>query len=226
MYDPVIGRFISADSVDQNWYDPQLLNRYAYTRNNPLKYTDPTGHFILGSSHDESIQNPNFISVKWSARAPAGSTFQKVSEMATKASAAYFTGGVVKSAVVKAGVGLLKTSKKIKGLFTKKQTDVAPKKLPTPSKGPDFVVTPKGESIRVPTGASGPTATRAPGVQYTGGAGGKGLENRVTGVRVMEGNANQGPRAVYMNRTGQTVDPATGRTVSNADTRAHHYLKP
>jgi len=26
--------------------DPQQLNRYAYTRNNPLKYTDPTGHRI------------------------------------------------------------------------------------------------------------------------------------------------------------------------------------
>jgi hypothetical protein len=25
-------------------YDPQQLNRYAYVRNNPLKYVDPTGH--------------------------------------------------------------------------------------------------------------------------------------------------------------------------------------
>jgi hypothetical protein len=42
----------------------------------------------------------------------------------------------------------------------------------------------------------------------------------------MEGNLNQGPRAVYMNRAGQTVDPATGRTVPNADPRAHQYLEP
>jgi len=48
----------------------------------------------------------------------------------------------------------------------------------------------------------------------------------VTGVRVMDANANQGPRAVYMNRTGQTVDPATGRTLPNKDPRAHHYLLP
>jgi hypothetical protein len=39
-----MGRFISPDTVNPNWYDPQSLNRYAYCRNNPLKYVDPTGH--------------------------------------------------------------------------------------------------------------------------------------------------------------------------------------
>ena len=28
----------------QNVYDPQSLNRYSFERNNPLKYTDPSGH--------------------------------------------------------------------------------------------------------------------------------------------------------------------------------------
>ncbi len=36
--------FISPDSLLPNIYDPQQLNRFAYTRNNPLKYTDPIGH--------------------------------------------------------------------------------------------------------------------------------------------------------------------------------------
>jgi RHS repeat-associated protein len=92
--------------------------------------------------------------------------------------------------------------------------------------GPDFIVTPKGQAIRVPTGATGPNPTRAPGVQYTGGSGGKGLNSRVAGVRVMEGNSNQGPRAVYMNKSGQTVDPVKGGTVPNAHPQAHHYLDP
>jgi RHS repeat-associated protein len=43
-YDPQLGRFISADTIVQAPYDPQSLNRYAYCRNNPLKYVDPTGH--------------------------------------------------------------------------------------------------------------------------------------------------------------------------------------
>jgi RHS repeat-associated protein len=48
-YDPELGRFISADTIVPNPHDPQDLNRYSYVGNNPLKYTDPTGHLKLGS---------------------------------------------------------------------------------------------------------------------------------------------------------------------------------
>ena len=44
-YDPEIGRFIQPDTIVPNPGDPQALNRYAYVRNNPLRYTDPTGFF-------------------------------------------------------------------------------------------------------------------------------------------------------------------------------------
>jgi RHS repeat-associated protein len=44
LYDPVVGRFVSADSIVPNWYDSQALNRYAYARNNPLLFIDPNGH--------------------------------------------------------------------------------------------------------------------------------------------------------------------------------------
>ena len=44
MYDPVLGRFIQADSIVQDPYDPQSLNRYAYVLNNPLTATDPSGN--------------------------------------------------------------------------------------------------------------------------------------------------------------------------------------
>ncbi|MBI2867252.1 MAG: hypothetical protein HYX97_02815 [Chloroflexi bacterium] len=42
-YDAAIGRFVSADDVVPDYRDPQSLNRYSYTVNNPLRYTDPTG---------------------------------------------------------------------------------------------------------------------------------------------------------------------------------------
>ena len=43
-YDPQIGRFLSADTIVPNPGDSQSLNRYTYVSNNPLKYSDPTGH--------------------------------------------------------------------------------------------------------------------------------------------------------------------------------------
>jgi len=43
-YDSLLGRFISADTMVPDPANPQSLNRYSYTINNPLKYTDPTGH--------------------------------------------------------------------------------------------------------------------------------------------------------------------------------------
>ena len=45
--DPSIGRFITEDPASPILTDPQSLNRYAYARNNPLKYTDPDGRFIF-----------------------------------------------------------------------------------------------------------------------------------------------------------------------------------
>lgn len=38
-----IGRFITVDPLGGHLEDPQSLNAYAYARNNPLRYTDPTG---------------------------------------------------------------------------------------------------------------------------------------------------------------------------------------
>lgn len=43
VYDPVIGRFMSADPFVQAPFFSQSLNRYSYVFNNPLSYTDPSG---------------------------------------------------------------------------------------------------------------------------------------------------------------------------------------
>ena len=44
IYDPYLGRFLSADPLLPDPYDMQSFNRYSYVRNNPLKYIDPTGN--------------------------------------------------------------------------------------------------------------------------------------------------------------------------------------
>ena len=45
-YSPRIGRFISPDTIVPGYANPQNLNRFSYVRNNPVRYTDPTGHMI------------------------------------------------------------------------------------------------------------------------------------------------------------------------------------
>ncbi len=46
IYDPLLGRFLSADTIVQFPASLQSYNRYSYVLNNPLTYSDPSGHFI------------------------------------------------------------------------------------------------------------------------------------------------------------------------------------
>jgi len=43
-YDPALGRFTQADTKVTDQRNPQVLNRHAYTGNNPVRFTDPDGH--------------------------------------------------------------------------------------------------------------------------------------------------------------------------------------
>lgn len=45
-YDSSIGRFISRDTFHGFEDEPNSLNQYVYTHNNPVKYIDPSGHWI------------------------------------------------------------------------------------------------------------------------------------------------------------------------------------
>lgn len=60
VYDPNLGRFLSADIYVQSPYNSQSFNRYSYTFNNPLSYTDPTGYssemmqYFMEQAHQRS----------------------------------------------------------------------------------------------------------------------------------------------------------------------------
>jgi len=43
-YNPLIGKFITPDTIVQAASNPQTLNRYSYCGNNPINRIDPTGH--------------------------------------------------------------------------------------------------------------------------------------------------------------------------------------
>jgi RHS repeat-associated protein len=51
-YSPKLGRFLSADTIVPDQFNPQDLNRFSYVRNNPLRYTDPTGHMVANDDDD------------------------------------------------------------------------------------------------------------------------------------------------------------------------------
>ncbi|MEW6294678.1 MAG: RHS repeat-associated core domain-containing protein [Candidatus Diapherotrites archaeon] len=52
-YDPLIGRFITADKVSGKLEKPQTLNRYSYVSNNPLKFVDPSGNAEVTSTYKD-----------------------------------------------------------------------------------------------------------------------------------------------------------------------------
>jgi RHS repeat-associated protein len=53
VYDPSIGRFLSVDSTVPYIFKSQSYNRYSYTRNNPLKYKDPSGYYDYNDDWDD-----------------------------------------------------------------------------------------------------------------------------------------------------------------------------
>ncbi len=57
-YDPVLGRMAQVDSIVRNPYNPLAYDHYAYTYNNPVKYTDSSGHCIDSSGNMIPNQEP------------------------------------------------------------------------------------------------------------------------------------------------------------------------
>ena len=53
-YDPVVGRFVTADTVVDGEYSAKGWNRYMYAGGNPVKYNDPTGHFVANGMGESS----------------------------------------------------------------------------------------------------------------------------------------------------------------------------
>ncbi len=76
IYDPYLGRFLSADPVLPDSYDLQAFNRYSYVYNNPLKYVDPTGNVpgVHGGNVDVGDE-PNNCSPGAGCIRPAGTEY-------------------------------------------------------------------------------------------------------------------------------------------------------
>jgi RHS repeat-associated protein len=51
-YDPALGRFIQRDNTFGNRFNPQQLNRFSYSLNSPVTFTDPSGHVAIGQAQE------------------------------------------------------------------------------------------------------------------------------------------------------------------------------
>jgi RHS repeat-associated protein len=65
LYDPTLGRMLSPDNFVTDASNSQDYNSYSYARNNPLKFTDPTGNLVQISQNvgwdDVDYSSPNWI---------------------------------------------------------------------------------------------------------------------------------------------------------------------
>lgn len=61
-YDPAIAHFTQADTIVPNAGDSAAYDRYAYVKNNPVKYTDPSGHTacIDFTSNGRCVRDPDW----------------------------------------------------------------------------------------------------------------------------------------------------------------------
>ncbi|MHB1167440.1 MAG: RHS repeat-associated core domain-containing protein, partial [Carboxydocellales bacterium] len=249
-YMPEVGRFISEDPWNGTLAQPNTLNPYPYVLNNPLKYVDPlglspqtgrwggdtqgTGNPVVNSpSQNQSWGDKIKPGASWLVdKAAQGleSAIQNNSPLGN-----WIEGGTGKTLITRQELTQEQRQERIDKGFECLESGLI--SLGTGGvkgvKGPNFVVTPRGEAIPIPNGASGPVpvinpAGKTTGFGFTGGKGG--ANGKIDSVRIMDptqprGNSPGYPEGYvkYENATQQGVDPVTGKTLPNS--QSHFPLK-
>ena len=114
VYDPQLGRFLSADPFVQSPTSSQNYNRYSYALNNPMKYTDPSGYFFkklfkgikkffkkVGRFLKKYGKMIASIGLAWLT---AGATFALTSSYMAAGAAAGFVGGLASTGSIKSAL--------------------------------------------------------------------------------------------------------------------------
>jgi RHS repeat-associated protein len=243
-YGSALGRWTSPDEVfaDQHPADPQSWNLYGYVRNNPLASIDDNGRSTLAIS----MGGQQNINVKQEMQAAATGVRNTVVGALKNAANNAISIGNAGSSLIKAVSGgtvdlgqaapvatSTAESQAADAAVTVVGLGMGVKGGTASNEAPGFAVSPGGDVIPVPEGASGPNPVinnsgKTTGFSYNGGQGGNGLDPRVTDVRVMDPTPPRGSSpgypdgyVTYQNKAGQGVNPQTGKTVPNSDPSRH-----
>ena len=173
---------------------------YAYVAGNPVNHADRSGLYV-DTVVDVGFIVKDLFTIGRSVLRGCGIRGEDLAAL----------GGDIASAAIPFATG---GGTAAKGIL--RATDRADDAVDGARRTPGFMVTPGGETYPIPSGARGPLPTQKPGVQFREGSGGRGLDNRVSGIRSMRPTQDQGNRIVYMNGRDQIVDPWTGRTDQSA----------
>ncbi|MBZ5555630.1 MAG: hypothetical protein LAO21_23230 [Acidobacteriia bacterium] len=239
-----MARFTIVDPASPHFDEPQSLNRYSYTINNPLVFVDSDGKDYrktaekLKEAYQKTKQAIATAAAKtkeaWvSAANEVGSVYSENPNFSISNITRTDLNNIGKNLTLAIAVGEVLAS-------NASPFDASPAvtEAPAPSNSPNFLVSPAGEAIIVPEGATGPlpvenSSGNTIGFSFKGGSGGPGLNPRVNEVQVKDPTPQQGAspgypggNVSYYNSQGQKVNSATGQTVSNSDPSAHVPLNP
>ena len=167
-YSTVFGRFLQPDPIGYSGG----IHLYGYVDNDPLNGVDPPR---LAPEYPADYGTPIPERTFYNA-------WQSQLSDVTRGSATPSLGSLethTQVAAAMAGGWAARTILTAIDLFSAATPPIpASPSIAQPRPGPDFIVSPGGTVVPVPTGATGPIATRAPGMQFVGGRGGPGLDAR------------------------------------------------
>jgi len=91
-YDAYLGRWTQPDSIIPQPGDPQSLNRYTYAKNNPVSYTDPSGHtpWFIAAAVGTALD----VGFDWVIARATGSQFDLGRSLSVNASVNLATAGL------------------------------------------------------------------------------------------------------------------------------------